>query len=138
MQVMRKVVTKRFEARRRAIDPLVTPPALDVLVRMSGGVMRELVRSFRSAATFAQLHDTMQIDETIARDVVNQRRQSIAPQLNAEHRQALQRVLREGTLSGGQSAAVEDELLRSLHLLSYRDDRDTFWFDVHPTVLPLL
>jgi hypothetical protein len=138
MQVMRKVVTKRFEARGRAVDPLVTPQALDVLVRMSGGVMRELVRSFRDAATFAQLRDTMQIDETIARDVVNQRRQSIAPQLNAEHRQALQRVLREGTLRGGQSAAVEDELLRSLHLLSYRDDRDTFWFDVHPTVLPLL
>jgi hypothetical protein len=47
-------------------------------------------------------------------------------------------VLREGTLSGGQSAVVEDEPLRGLHLLSYRDDRDTFWFDVHPTVLPLL
>jgi hypothetical protein len=138
MQVMRKVVTKRFEARGKAVDPLVTPPALDVLVRMSGGVMRELVRSFREAATFAQLRDKMQIDETIARDVLNQRRQSIAPQLNAEHRQALQRVLREGTLSGGQSAAVEDELLRSLHLLSYRDDQDKFWFDVHPTVLPLL
>ena len=39
--------------------------------------MRELVRSLRDAATFAQLRDTMQIDETIARDVVNQRRQSI-------------------------------------------------------------
>jgi hypothetical protein len=138
MQVMRKVVTKRFEARGKAVDLLVTPLALDILVRMSGGVMRELVRAFRDAATFAQLRDTMQIDETIAHAVVHQRRQSIAPQLNAEHRQTLQRVLREGALSGGQSAAVKDELLRSLHLLSYRDDRDTFWFDVHPTVLPLL
>ena len=98
--------------------------------------MRELVRRCE-AATSAQLLDKMQIDETIARDVVNQRRQSIAPQLNAEHRQALQRVLREGTLRGGQSAAVEDELLRGFICFCTAMTAILF-VDAHPTVLPLL
>jgi hypothetical protein len=44
----------------------------------------------------------------------------------------------QGELSGGQRETVEDELLRSLHLLSYQDDSGHSWFDAHPNVLPLL
>jgi hypothetical protein len=80
----------------------------------------------------------MQLDETIAQDVINQHRQEIAPRLNVEHHEALRRVLKQGKLSGGQYEALEDDLLRSLYLLSYQDDSGNSWFDVHPNVLPLL
>jgi hypothetical protein len=99
--------------------------------------MRELVRYVREAATFAQLRDSTQIDETLAQNVVEQQQQEMAPRLTVDHRDAIRRVLRQGALSGGQHEGVEDELLRSLYLLSYEDSR-FFWFDAHPNVLPLL
>jgi hypothetical protein len=138
LAVMRKVVAKRLEARGKAVDQIMAREALDLLARMSGGVMRELIRHVRDAATFAQLRGTVFIDETMAQDVIHQHRQGIAASLNFDQRDVLRRVLRQGTLSGGQSEASEDELLRSLHLLSYQDDRGNSWFDAHPNVLPFL
>ena len=137
IQVMRQMVAKRLEARGHRVDDLITPHALEVLARMSGGVMRELVRYFRDAATFAQLRDTRQIDDAIVQSVIQQQQQEMAPRLTVDHRDVLRSVLRHGVLGGGQHAAMEDEPLRSLYLLSY-DDNHNFWFDAHPNVLSLL
>jgi DnaJ-domain-containing protein 1 len=104
---------------------------------MSGGVMRELIRSFRDAATFTQLLDRMQIDQEIVQKAIHRRRQELGPRLTLAHRDALKLILRQGMLSGGQQEATEDELLRNLHLLSYQDNGNA-WFDAHPNVLPLL
>ncbi|MCI0490544.1 MAG: hypothetical protein L0229_28460 [Blastocatellia bacterium] len=138
LDVMRKVVARRLEAREKTIDEIITRDALTLLARMSGGVMRELIRYFRDGATDAQLLDRLQIDESVAQGVILRHRQALAPQLNAIHREALRRVLREGTLTGGRDEPSEDELLRSLHLLSYQGDQRAFWYDAHPNVLPLL
>jgi hypothetical protein len=138
LQVMWKVAATRLQARGKTVDEIIAPGALSLLARTSGGVMRELVRYFRDAATYAQMRDRLQIDEAIVRDAINQQRQGVAVGLNFDHREALRRVLRQGTLSGGQHEAVEDELLASLHLLSYQDDGGNSWFDAHPNVLPIL
>jgi hypothetical protein len=137
LAIMRKVVRKRLVARDLDADKVITPEALTLLARMSGGVMRELIRSFRDAATFAQLLDRMQVDEEIAQKVIHRRRQEMGPRLTLVHRDALKLILRQGMLSGGQQEATEDELLRNLHLLSYQDNGNA-WFDAHPNVLPLL
>lgn len=131
-----EVIAKRLEASGKAVDDVIIPPALDLLARTSGGVIRELISYFRDAARFAQLRDTMQIDTLIAQNVIVQQQQAIAL-LNLEHREALRRVLQQGALSGGQLELTEDDLLRSLYLLSYQD-KQYAWFDVHPNVLPLL
>lgn len=138
LAMMRKVVAKRLEVRGKTLTEVVTPAALDSLARMSGGVMREMVRYFQDAARFAQLLDRMHIDEGVAQRVINQRRQAMAAGLDFDHRQALQHVLRQGMPSGGSRQAVEEELLRSLYLLSYEDVHSNFWYDAHPNVLPLL
>lgn len=132
-----EVIAKRLEASGKAVDDVIIPPALDLLARTSGGVIRELISYFRDAARFAQLRDTMQIDTLIAQNVIVQQQQAIALRLNLEHREALRRVLQQGALSGGQLELTEDDLLRSLYLLSYQD-KQYAWFDVHPNVLPLL
>lgn len=138
LEVMRKVIAKRLEAHDKTVDEIIAPGALQVLARASGGVMRELVRSFRDAAMFAQLLDKQRIDETIAQEVVNQQQQEIAPRLTSVHREALRGVLRQGALSGTQQEQeVEDQLLRGLYLLSYQEAPYS-WFDAHPNVLPLL
>jgi hypothetical protein len=134
---MRKVIAKRLEAHGKASAEVITPQALELLARVSGGVMRELISYFRDAARFAQLRNTMRIDFVIAQNVITQQQQAIALRLNPEHREALRRVLQQGALSGGQLELTEDDLLRSLYLLSYQD-KQYAWFDVHPNVLPLL
>lgn len=136
ISVMQSIVAKRLTARGLAVGDVITAEALRLLVRMSGGVVRELIRSFREAAISAQLLRKSQIDERLARDVIEQQRQEMAPRLNVSHREALKKVLQQAALSGGEQRGVEDELLRSLHLLSYQ--RGDFWFDAHPYALTLL
>jgi hypothetical protein len=74
----------------------------------------------------ARLRDITQIDEAIAQEAIGRKQQEIAPRLNTQHREALRLVLQKGTLSGGQHESTEDELLRSLYLLSYQEDRAEF------------
>ncbi len=117
---------------------MIAPEALSLLARMSGGVMREFVRYIRDGATTAQLLGAERIDEEVARRVVARHQQEIAPRLNLGHREAIKRVLTQGALSGGEHESTEDDLLRSLHLLSYQGSGTPFWFDAHPNVLGLL
>lgn len=138
VDVMREVVAKRCESRGKSTDDLIDADALGLLAEASGGLMRDLIRSFRQAATFAQILGATRIDEDIARRVIDQQRQEIAPPLSVDHREALRRVIQQGALSGGQRQPVEDELLRSALLLSYEDDSGGTWFDAHPAVLSLL
>jgi len=138
LRVMQRVVARRLRIIEvKQMDDVITPEALKALALASGGVMRELVRSVREAATFAQLLDATRIDEVLARRVTQQQRQEIAARLTMNHREAIRRVLQQGALHGGQHEATEDELLRSLYLLSYEDDQ-SFWFDAHPNLLSLL
>lgn len=136
ISVMRQVVAKRLEARQRSLDEVITPDALDLMARMSGGVMRQLIHYFREAATSAQAQAQTLIDEAIVREVVSEHRLEIAPQISHDHSEALQAVLKQGRLSGGRNVDLEDDLPHSIHLLSYEDEH--FWFDAHPNVLPLL
>jgi hypothetical protein len=137
LAVMRKIVTRRLEARNLAVDDVISPDALTLLAQKSGGIMRDLIRYFRDAATIAQISGKARIDDDIAADVIAQHTQELAAQLHHPHREAIRLVLQQGALTGGQSESVEGELLRSLRLLSYQG-RANFWYDAHPNVLPLL
>ncbi|HZB99984.1 MAG TPA: hypothetical protein VE844_01020, partial [Gammaproteobacteria bacterium] len=68
----------------------------------------------------------MQINEKIAQAVIDDRQLEIAPRLNLGYRKVLHLVLQQGVLSGGAQASLEDNLLHSLYLLSYQDDK-SFW-----------
>jgi len=137
IEVMRKVIIKRLTAHQKVPEEVITPQALTLMIQTSGGVMRELIRSFRDAATFAQLLGKMQIDEAIVREGIDQQRQVTASRLTMPHIEALRRVLQHGALNGGQQETMEDDLMRGLFLLSYQDAPHS-WFDVHPNVLLLL
>jgi hypothetical protein len=138
LELMRKVVCKRIESHNLKIDDVITPEALVLLASMSGGVMRGMIQSFNQAALMAQLLEKKQIDEEIAQKVVNRQQNEINLRLTTNYRDALRTVLQKGALIGGPSASIEDELIRSLYLLSYQDQAPPPWFDVHPNVLALL
>jgi hypothetical protein len=137
LEVLRKVVAKRLESRGHTLDGLIAPEAMTLLGRMSGGVMREMIRNFRDAARFARQLELTRIEEEIAHKVINYQRQEIDIRLTIPHRVAIRQVLQQGALSGGADAEREDELIRNLYLLRYQSGRN-FWFDAYPNVLPLL
>lgn len=137
LTVLREIVTKRLAVRAMARDEAIIPDALTLLAQSSGGVIREFVRYFREAAVSAQLLNADRIDERIAEQILAQHREESARVLNGAHRKTLKSVLESGALAGGGEESVEDDLLRSVRLISYEDEGN-FWFDAHPNVLQLL
>lgn len=137
VETLRRVVAKRLAVHKKTVDEVITPPAFSLLAQASGGVMRDLIRSFHDAVRLSQLLDKPQIDETTVHEVIAQQQQEVASRLTMSHIEALRRVLQQGVLSGGQSESIEEELIRGSYLLSYQDAPRS-WFDAHPNVLPLL
>jgi hypothetical protein len=137
IEVMRKVVRKRLENRGIQPQAVVTGEALDLMAKMSGGVMRDLIRPFSDAATFAQTLKRERIDDEIARKAVYKHRREMSARMTVVHRNALIDVLKEGCLRNGNQTEVEDDLIKALYLLSYQSGDDT-WFDAHPNLLPVL
>jgi len=137
IEVMRKVVRKRLENRGLQQRAVVTDEALDVMAKMSGGVMRDLIRLFSDATTFAQALKRERIDEEVARKSVYKHRREMSGRMTVVHRNALIDVLKEGCLKDGNQTEVEDDLVKALYLLSYQSGDDA-WFDAHPNLLPVL
>jgi len=127
IEVMRKVVRKRLKNRDLEQHAVVTDEALDLMAKMSGGVMRDLIRLFSDAATFAQVLKRQRIDEEIALKAVYKHRREMSGRMTVVHRNALIDVLKEGCLKNGNQTEVEDDLVKALYLLSYQSEVDT-WF----------
>jgi hypothetical protein len=137
IEVMREVVRLRLAEHDLSIDNVIAPEAMTLLGQMSGGVMRTLIQLFNNAATFASMKNEERIDHGLALRSVMRQRKRFQTRLSLEFRRALENVLNERTLLGGENEKVEDELLISDYLLSYADE-DGVWYDVHPNALPLL
>jgi hypothetical protein len=137
LATLRRLAAKRIEAHSLSLQDVITVDALTALCLNSGGLLREAIRNFRDAAVVAQLMNQRQIDLSIAEKVIKQQHKEILLHLTSRHRNALEKVLKQGQLSGGEQEQVEDELLRNLYLLSYEND-DFAWFDTHPNVLAVL
>jgi hypothetical protein len=133
-QVMRAVVHRRL---RQPLglepDEVIVPQALDHVIDMSGGVMRDLIRLVREATVKAELAGQRQIDLEIAGQTVLSVRRDYKASLNVVYRQELAEVLRSHEVTGSEKC---DELLLGNYVLSYVNDG--IWFDVHSVILPLL
>jgi len=133
-QVMRAVVHKRLR-QPLGLDPeqVIVPQALDHLIEMSGGVMRDLVRLMRKATVKAELAGQRQIDLEIAHQTVLSMRRDLKASLNVIYRRELAEVLKTHEVTGSEKC---DELLLANYVLSYVND--DIWFDVHSVILSLL
>ena len=132
--VMRAVVHRRLR-QPLGLDPeqVIAPQALDHLIEMSGGVMRDLVRLVREATVKAELAGRRQIDMEIANQTVLSMRRDYKASLNVVYRQELAQVLETHEVTGSEKC---DELLLGNYVLSYVNDG--IWFDVHSVIMSLL
>ncbi len=97
-QLMRRFVDARLA------DPgaLITPEALDALLRIGGGLFRETARSVRDAAYFVELRGGVRIEAEDAEKVFNQVKKEYQPMIRGEAVAILKAVLarREGWVPG--------------------------------------
>ncbi|MBN1922912.1 MAG: ATP-binding protein [Anaerolineae bacterium] len=129
--MLHEVVRRRVQAAGYTLETLVSPGALDLLIDVSGGVLRGLVKLFRSAVLWAELHqhDTV-IFEDVQKAIEGECRiRRIA--LTAADWDYLRKFQRSGHRES------EDEFLLHLHLgniLTYAEGGQ-IWYAVHPLLL---
>jgi len=133
-RMLRAVVQCRLQWLGLKPAEVVTAGALDSLIKASGGLMRDLIRLMQDAAVKAEVVGKERISKAIADDAANELRRWYAGRLTATYRKELVRIHKSHELSG---SAEGDDLLRVNMILGYLN-KDTWWFDAHPILWPLL
>ncbi len=132
-EFMREVVRTRL--RKLGLDPAewIEQEALDEMVTMSGGIVRELVYLVHDAALVARKGQAPRVNLEIAREAIYRLRRQYAAGLSLPYLEELKRVHETGRPTGTE---ICDKLLQNLYILSYAND--DLWYAVHPNVLPLI
>ncbi len=124
---LREVVTRRVQSE------LFAGNALDTIIDLSGGLMRDLVRIVRKSALNAITANSPVITVEMAQQVGAELGDDYRRILLPAHYEALRTAHRSKEIVPNETV---QQLLENLSLLEYHDD--AVWCDVHPVVLPLL
>jgi hypothetical protein len=124
---MKQIVTKRV-----SLD-LFTPDALEYIIDMSGGVIREFIRIIRDSAVCAIARRKALIDRDIAVEVINGLKNSYQAQLSDEDYEVLLNIYETKDIKRDERLVG---LLHNLSVLEYRNGRS--WCDVNPIVRSIL
>jgi DNA polymerase III delta prime subunit len=139
--LLRRVVLVRLPESETG---LITRPALDELVRMSGGMMRDLIMLVNHSILECLSARTKQIDKAIARRAIATARLDKARELAYEYyweelayaqrtHQLTDRTANEYDAEGQvRTFLICDRLLQGRHIVNYANDNP--WYDVHPVV----
>lgn len=125
-QAMRQVVHRRLRDVGLEPEEVIDPQAMDLLIGSSGGIMRDLIRLVREAATNAEIAGKGRIGEGEAQKAVSDWRRQYQAQLTPRYRKVLEEVGRTHQRTDDPEC---DELLQGNFVLSYLDGE--VWYDVH-------
>ncbi len=123
---------------KRMAQGLITPEALERLVTLSGGVLRELVGRARDAILRARRRagDHGPIDVTDVEVVIQEVANTFRRTLHRNDYPALQQILETKSIQDLEPIVVA-RLLHGMAVLEY-NDKGRNWWDVHPVVKILL
>lgn len=116
---------------KRVTSPLISDEAIELIIRASGGNLRELLILIRDASLKAGLAGRTSIAAEDAQRAAAQLRREFQRMLRPQDISVLQEVHRTKRLIG-----ESIYLLMSNVVLEYQNDE--IWYDVHPALLPLL
>jgi hypothetical protein len=132
-ETMRSVARQRLEGVGLDPEDVLSEEALDLLITMSGGVMREFVLLMREASVSAKRGGKPSIQLEEARKAVYFRRRQFAMGLRKPEYDELESFLEAGRPT---ETEVFNRLVENLYILVYA--QENIWYDVHPNVLPLI
>ena len=123
---------KQIVAKRVSTD-LFTSEALEYIIDMSGGVIREFIRIIRDSAVRAIARRKTLIDKDIAVEVINGLKNSYQAQLSDEDYEVLLNIYETKDIKRDEKLVG---LLHNLSVLEYKNGRS--WCDVNPIVRSIL
>ena len=126
-EFMKEIVSKRVSLE------MFEPDALEYIIDMSGGVVREFIRIIRDSSVRAITRKKNLIDKDIAMEVVNGLKNIYQAQLSDEDYKVLQDVHRTKDIKRDELLVG---LLHNLSVLEYRNERS--WCDLNPIVRAIL
>ncbi len=133
-EIMRQVVYRRLETEQFEPEAIIAPDVLNLLIKGSGGVMRDLIRLMQSATLEAELAGKTRIEEREAKRVLNALRRQLMAQLTPDYHDVLQHVRDTQQRAGGDEGEKCDLMLRNDIVLGYVND--DIWFDAHAALTP--
>jgi len=125
-EMLKSVILKRMD------ESLITEEAIEEAIRLSGGLMVELITIIRDASLFTQASI---IDAASVHMAANEIRNDYRVMLREDQYQMLAKINVDKDKKVINHEIVQ-QLLHNLSLLEYRNDDS--WADVHPIVKPLL
>ncbi|AKB42733.1 P-loop NTPase fold protein [Methanosarcina vacuolata] len=125
--LMKEIVAKRVNSN------LFEPEALEYIIDMSGGVLRDYIRIIRDSAVTALTRGKTVIDKAVAEEVVNDLKNTFQAQLSDEDYDVLLEVSHSKSIKRDQGLVG---LLHNLSVLEYTNGRN--WCDLHPIVRTIL
>jgi hypothetical protein len=125
-QIMTAVVSKRLNDLKLNPEEIIADDALEMLIRGSGGVMRDFIRLIQDAATYAEINENKRITSNEAKKVLNELRRQLTAQLTPNYKSVLETVRTNKDRTGDTKC---DDLLRNNIVLSYVND--DIWYYSH-------
>ena len=123
---------KQIVAKRVSLE-LFTPEALEYIIDMSGGVIREFIRIIRDSAVRAISRRKTLIDKDIAVEVINGLKNSYQAQLSDEDYEVLLGIYETKDIKRDERLVG---LLHNLSVLEYKNGRS--WCDINLIVRSIL
>jgi len=136
-QFMKDVVEKRLQwIGYTTTETVITQDALDLLIKGSGGVMRDFIRLIQDAAVYAEIEEKERIEVSHAKKVLNELRRQLSALLTTKYKETLDKVRQiknrvdeaDEIVTQGKDTLC-DILLRSDIVLSYINA--DIWYDAH-------
>ncbi|WP_440945662.1 P-loop NTPase fold protein [Methanosarcina sp. T3] len=127
-----RALMKEIVARRVSSD-LFEPEALEYIIDMSGGVLRDYIRIIRDSAVTALTRGKRTIDRAVAEEVVTDLKNTYQAQLSDDDYEILREVSRSKNIKRDRDLVG---LLHNLSVLEYTNGRS--WCDLHPIVRTIL
>ena len=120
---------------KRIIPELITLDALQELIRLSGGLIRDLLYLAKDASSNTRVRQGEQIELSDINQAANKIRNVYRTMLKPEEYEEL-RYIYNNPLKQTFDNAIAQKLVHNLSLIEYRNGGT--WWNVHPVVVPLL
>jgi hypothetical protein len=126
---LREVVERRLAHVGLAPADVFADDSIDLLIDVSGGVLRNMIFIVRSAIGIAFRHRQPLLDRALAEEAVSDWRKEYEITMNTRRRHELEHVLAHGEPSGEDASL---ELLLGGYILPYANGK--VWFEPHPVL----
>lgn len=127
-QAMGDVVHRRLQRLGLSVDDVFEDGSLDVLIRASGGLLRDMIHLVNKSVLEALRKRSVKITEEMARDAVVKLRKEFEITLTTQRVNELRHVRKHGETSSDEEFVLD--LLHGGYILPYSNGGS--WFEPHP------